>query len=309
MCDTICKLPRGIIPVVQTPFTLNMNIDEPSLRRLLSDSISAGATGLLLPVVASEVSELSFDERDLIVDIAVSEIGGSLPIIVGASGNNVSHCRSIATKALQVGAAGYLVAVPSMLYGRAGRDVVAFFKDVSKDFDLLPMIIQDFRENDFGLDIDTMKALRDEVPSLAGFKIETLPAGPKFTMIRKAFGDSTFIAGGWSVPQFIEAMDRGIDAMIPECSMVRVYSHIWKLHQSGKRTDARNLFNQLLPVLAFSNQDLATSITFFKRLLYRKGIFTTDHVRLHPLAWDEFSDQISRELITTYLRIEKAIAT
>jgi 4-hydroxy-tetrahydrodipicolinate synthase len=35
-----------------------------------------------------------------------------------------------------------------------------------------------------------------------------------------------YIAGGWAVTQMIEALDRGIDAIIPESSMARVYTAI-----------------------------------------------------------------------------------
>lgn len=102
----------------------------------------------------------------------------------------------------------------------------------------------------------------------------------------------------------IEALDRGVDAMIPECSMVAVYSRVFGLHRAGMRQPATALFHRLLPILAFSNQDLRTSIAFFKRLLCRKGIFASEAMRGKPFPWDPYNTRVAGELIGHYLELE-----
>lgn len=42
-----------------------------------------------------------------------------------------------------------------------------------------------------------MRRLRDELPTLAGLKIETVPAGAKYTRVRETFGPDFYISGGW----------------------------------------------------------------------------------------------------------------
>lgn len=297
------KLPRGIISVVQTPFDEKGAIDEASLRWLLRDAIDAGAAGLLLPVVASEVASLSAAERARLVEVATEENAGRVAVIVGASSDEPAACRAFAALAARVGATACLIAAPQPLYGRPDDEIVRFFTQATEGL-RLPLVIQDLRFNDAGLAIDTMQRLRDALPMLAGFKIETLPAGPKFTLARRALGDDMHISGGWAVPQLIEALDRGVDAMIPESAMVRVYVRIFDAHRSGRRDEAVRLFRQLLPVLAFSNQDLVTSVAFFKRLLRRKGIFATEALRLPGFTWDAWNRRIADELIDLYLSLE-----
>jgi len=114
--------------------------------------------------------------------------------------------------------------------------------------------------------------LEEQLPTLVGMKIETVPAGPKYTSVRTAMGEGFFISGGWAIPQLIEALDRGVDAMVPESALVRVFVAIYRAYARGRRDDAVRLFRQLLPLLAFSNQELYQSIAFFKRLLARKGL-------------------------------------
>jgi len=296
-------LPRGIVPVVQTPFDSAGRVDLRGIDRLIEDAIAAGAAGFLAPAVASEVAYLEPREREQIVRRLAARIGGRVPLIVGASADDPDTCRQGAVLAAEVGAAAWLAAVPQALYARP-QEVVPFFRQASAGCEL-PLVIQDFQFGASGLSMETIRDLHQALPQLAGLKIETVPAGPKYTAVRQALGPDCFIAGGWAVMQMIEGLDRGVDAMIPESSMVRVYAAIHRLHAAGRRDEALRLFQALLPVLAFTNQELTTSIAFFKRLLVRKGIFTHDALRMPGFAWDDYNRRIADELIEHYVTLER----
>jgi 4-hydroxy-tetrahydrodipicolinate synthase len=104
----------------------------------------------------------------------------------------------------------------------------------------------------------------------------------------------------------IEALDRGVDAMIPESSMVKVYKAIDRAYREGRRDQAIQLHRQLLPILAFTNQEIRQSIAFFKRLLVRRGIFSQATMRAAPSPWDGFSERTADELIDHYLAVSNA---
>jgi dihydrodipicolinate synthase/N-acetylneuraminate lyase len=84
---------------------------------------------------------------------------------------------------------------------------------------------------------------------------------------------------------------------------VRVYAAICRMYRVGNRAGALNLFRQLLPVLAFTNQEIGTSIAFFKRLLVRRGIFANERMRHPGFAWDVHNTRIADELIELYLKL------
>jgi 4-hydroxy-tetrahydrodipicolinate synthase len=170
------------------------------------------------------------------------------------------------------------------------------------------LIVQDLDWTGGGVAIATLLHLRDEIPQFAGIKIETVPAGPKYTAAREAFGAGFHISGGWATPQMIEAMDRGVDGLIPEASMVRVYSAIWRLHESGRRREAVELFRRFVPILTFSNQEIHLSIAMFKRLLVRKGIFAGAGMRAGGFEWDAYNLRVADELIEYYLEMEAEVA-
>jgi 4-hydroxy-tetrahydrodipicolinate synthase len=301
------NLPKGIVSVVQTPFATDGSVDSASVGRLISAAIDDGVHGFLGPVVASEVAFLSRQEREQLIHSVAEAIEECVPFIVGASSDAPEDCQHFARLAKRVKAAAFLVAVPPGLY-RQPEKVPGFFQSVTEESDL-PLVIQDLEWNGPGLPLSMLARLKELMPNLGGIKIETVPAGPKYTEVQREFGKDLFIAGGWAITQMIEALDRGVDALMPESSMIPVYSQIYRAYMNGDRPKALALFRRLLPVLTFTNQEIGLSIAFFKRLLVRKGLFTTAVMRQPWAGWDEFSLRIADELIELVLQLEKERVT
>lgn len=299
------NLKPGIISVLQTPFDPTGDVDFGSLACLVEDAIGSGVDGFLAPAVASEVDYLTAAEREEIVRAIARSVNGRVPLVVGASSAEVRLCQRFAALAEEVGADAYLVAVPAGLYHQTAQ-VVPFFDQVASASER-PLLIQDLQWNGPGLELETIAQLRAALPTLIGLKIETVPAGPKYTAVRHRFGADFFIAGGWAVPQWIEALDRGIDAMIPESAMVGVYAAILSRYRRGRRDAALELFRQLLPVLAYTNQELAVSIAFFKRLLVRRGVFQSERMRIPGPVWDDYNTRIATELVELYLDLQRQV--
>ena len=303
--DQHSHLPQGILSVLQTPFKESGGVDLDGLVRLVEHAIASGASGLLAPVVASEVDYLSAAERSEIVSAVARAAAGRISFIVGASSDSLPECRHFCRMAEEVGAVACLVATPPALLRDEGA-VLEFFTEMTKG-QALPLMIQDLAWNAPGLSMQLILELRERLPSLVGLKVETVPSGPKYTEIKRRLGEEFYVCGGWAVPQMVEALDRGVDGMVPESSMVRVYREIFDLHRSGERTRALQLFRRLLPVLSFANQELVTSIAFFKRLLKRKGVFNNEILRQPGFAWDRYNLRIADELVDLYLSLEDSL--
>lgn len=298
-------LPVGVIGVLQTPFHSDGTIDFHSSSRLIEDALASGIDGFLVPAIASENACLSFDEKILLAEKTQDIVGEQVPVIWVASAADPSITRRLIEQAMASHASACLVAAPLGLI-RNRSELVGYFREVTNGMEI-PLVIQDWEPNGPGLSIEDIRALRQSIPAFKAIKVETLPAGPKYTAILNEFGQDLHVSGGWAVQQYIEGLDRGVHAMIPECSMIRLYKRIDTLFRGGYRNAAQSLFRQLLPVLSFTNQELDTSIRFFKRLLVRKGIFASSCVRLPSGDFDRFSERISDELIELVLELEKQI--
>ena len=292
---------RGIITVLNTPFTEDDAIDVTGLRANVRYAIKAGVSGFLVPAMASEVGKLRASERDLIVRAVLDESAGRVPVIGGASAATTAERLRNGERLLGFGCAGVLVSISyenDQQYEREVREIAA----LNPPF----LIIQDWDAAGGGAPVALLARLFEEVPAFRGIKVEVVPAGPKYSAILAATGGRLHVSGGWAVTQMIEALDRGVHAFMPT-GMHGVYTHIYRLYAAGNRDAARALFHRLLPILSFSNQHLDISIHFFKRLLYRQGVYATPHVREPILPFDAQHLRVAEELIDYAIMLEREI--
>lgn len=288
---------RGIITVLNTPFSEGDTIDLPALRRNVAAAIQAGVAGFLVPAMASEVGKLSLAERTAMLSAVLEETAGRVPVIGGASAANRAERLQAAHDLVQLGCPGLLVSIPyenDLQYEQDVRAVAA----LNPGF----MMLQDWDAAGFGVPVALVARLFEEVPVFRSLKIEVVPAGVKYSQVLAATGGRLHICGGWAVMQMIEALDRGVHAFMPT-GMHAIYTQIYRLYRSGDRAAAKALFNRLLPVLAFSNQHLDISIHFFKRLLYHQGIYPTPRVRPPILKFDSIHQQIADEMIELVMEL------
>ncbi len=170
-----------------------------------------------------------------------------------------------------------------------------------------PVVLQDLDWRGGGLPLDVIARLAERVPAFAGIKVETVPAGPKYTAILAATGGRLHVSGGWAVGQMMDALSRGVHAFMPT-GMEPIYCEIHRRHRAGRPEEARALFEAILPILAFANQHIEVSIRFFKALRRTAGLFATDACRPPVAALDAVQDRECRRLVDLALAIERNLS-
>jgi len=291
----------GIISVLNTPFTKDDRIDIPGLKRNVEAAIQAGVAGFLVPALASEVYKLSIRERRDIVEAVMEQTNSRVPVIGGAGEMDRDQRNKIVEELISLECKNILLQIPF-------ENVRQFKQDLFRiaEFDLEMIMLQDWDPTGYGLPSSLVCELFEEVESFRCLKIEVVPAGVKYSEMLKATDGRLHVSGGWAVQQMIEALERGVHAFMPT-GMHEIYTTIYSLYKSGNVKEAQELFDELLPVLAFSNQHLDISIHFFKRLLYRQGIYSTPRVRQPILPFDEVHERIANRLLDRVLEIIKKV--
>ena len=292
---------RGIITVLNTPFTSDDRIDVNAIRLHVHRALGAGVCGFLVPAIASEVGKLSMDERVELVDAVRDAAGGAVPVFAGTADPDVSLSKVLLKRYLDLGCTHVLFQIPY----NDDEEFTRQFLDMA-EFDPEVIMLQDWSAHGYGLPDDLIMHLFEEVDAFRCLKIETVPAGVKYSRILKMTGGALHVSGGWAVSQMIEGLRRGVHAFMPT-GMHFIYTEIYKCYAEGNLDRAISLFQSILPVLSFSNQHLDISIHFFKRLLCREGIYPTDRVRSPSLPFDDIHEEISDDLIQRVMRIEKEI--
>ncbi len=292
---------KGIVTVLNTPFKTNDKIDFLALKSNVSEALNAGVAGFLVPAMASEVLKLSFKERMEMVDHVLQEVDGKVPVFVGTSSPTIPETEKILKSYLNLGCRHVLIQIPFL-------DELQFKRDFIQLAEFGPEVImlQDWDASGYGLPDQLIMDLFETVPAFQCLKVETNPAGVKYSRMLEQSNGLLNISGGWAVNQIIEGLKRGVHAFMPT-GMHWIYTRIFQDFQQGKISESTTLFHEILPVLAFSNQHLDTSIHFFKRLLWKQGIYPTPNVRQPILPFDEIHREIADNLIQKVIFIENRI--
>jgi 4-hydroxy-tetrahydrodipicolinate synthase len=261
---------RGIVASLHTPFTDDHAVDTESLARLVRHCADSGCSGVLASAVAGEVAALGPAERQLLLATVAEAASGRLAVVAGVSAPDLATSRALAREARAAGAQMVLWQPPAGLAEPALEAGLQALADEGPG----QVMLQDLDWQGPGLAPDTIARLVLKVPGLTAVKIETAPAGPKYSAVREATGGSVHLSGGWAAMQMLDGLARGLDAFIPS-GVLPVYVRIFDLWSRGRQDQARTLFERALPILAFSNQHIEISIPFWKQLRRRQGIFTT----------------------------------
>ena len=292
---------HGIVTVLNTPFTTAGDVDLFSLKKHVLEAMHAGVDGFLVPAMAAEVYKLTLKERLEMVEVTLDVTNGKVPVFAGLGEKKFNLSRELLKSYLELGCKKVLFQIPF-------ENENQFKSRFMKLAELQPEVImlQDWDFSGFGLPDSLIIELFEQVEAFRCLKIETTPAGLKYSRILELTGGRLNVSGGWAVLQMMEGLRRGVHAFMPT-GMHYIYTQIYHDYVSGKQQEAKQLFKEILPVLAFPSQHLDISIHFFKRLLYRQNIYKTDYVRQPSLLFDEIHEEIAEEHIHHIIQLENQI--
>jgi 4-hydroxy-tetrahydrodipicolinate synthase len=102
----------GAFTALITPMTESGEVDYDGFRRLIQFQITEGIDGIVPLGTTGENPTLDEDEEDKLIEIAVKEASGKIPVIVGAGSNDTKHMVSYVKRAKKMGADAALVVTP-----------------------------------------------------------------------------------------------------------------------------------------------------------------------------------------------------
>ncbi len=101
----------GTITALVTPFR-DGRVDEDAFRRLIDWQIGQGVQGIVPCGTTGESATLSHGEHNRVIDIAVDEARGRVPVIAGTGSNATAEAVRLTRHAKEAGADGALLITP-----------------------------------------------------------------------------------------------------------------------------------------------------------------------------------------------------
>ena len=263
------NLIRGVCPVLPTPFDESGAPDVLALRTLVRYLIRCGVDGIAYPGVASEVAQLSETERLRLTGEVLDEVAGRLPVIVGASSEDIAVTIRLGQAAAQQGAAALMVAAPAGQHGAAGQ--AAHFSAIAREVPNLALMLQNVPPPaGAGLEPGVLLEILAAVPEIRYVKEETLPSGQRLSAVRERAPASLHgVLGGAGGRYITDELRRGACGTMPAIELAEVHVALFAAHRRGDAAAMRQIFSRMLPVL---NIQAVFRWSLTKYVLHRRGL-------------------------------------
>ncbi len=161
---------KGSIVALITPFK-DDNLDENTYRKLINYHLKNGTNGVVPGGTTGESPTLSHSEHKKIIEIAVSECKGKIPIIAGTGSNSTDEAVNLSKFAEKAGSDALLVVTP--YYNKPTQEgLYQHYKKINDNVGI-PIIIYNIPSRSvIDMSVDTMAKLF-ELKNIVGVKDAT----------------------------------------------------------------------------------------------------------------------------------------
>ena len=161
---------KGSIVALITPFKDN-KLDEANYTQILYHHLKNGTNGVVPAGTTGESPTLSHNEHKKVIEIAIRECKGKIPVIAGTGSNSTSEAIELSKHAESAGADGILVVTP--YYNKPTQEgLYQHYKSINDNVGI-PIIIYNIPSRSvIDMSVDTMARLY-ELKNIKGVKDAT----------------------------------------------------------------------------------------------------------------------------------------
>jgi len=259
-------LPRGIVPMMYAFFRPDGGLDLAAFRRQVDACIAAGVDGIAVLGLATEVSKLSVEERQGLLEAAAQAARGRVPLSVTVFGATPEEQISFVRRAEQAGASSVILQPPRSP-GITEGELLRFFGKVI-DAAAIPAGIQNAPEYiGIGLGVEAIGTLARNHPNFQVLKGE----GSAMLIRRTIEATGLKVLNGRGGLELPDNHAAGCTGMIPGAECCDVLARVWRnLKNSDTRDKAMQDYAAILPLLVFLMQSMDQFLCYGKRLMAKR---------------------------------------
>jgi 2-keto-3-deoxy-L-arabinonate dehydratase len=255
--------PAGIWPILYAFFTRGGGLDREAMRLQARAVLAAGAPGMAVLGLATEVGKLSPAERRQVVEWAAEDLGGRIPLAVTIFGASPAEQIEAVRQAASCGAA-WVVLQPPRVPGMGEAELMDFFGRVIEAAPV-PAGIQNAPEL-IGLGLGPA-AIAELARRHANFTV-LKGEGPATLIARVVEETEGRLAvfngrGGLELPDNLRA---GCAGLIPAPDCFEAQIAIYEAMRRGDEAEAERIYREILPAIVFVMQGVDHLICYGKRL-------------------------------------------
>lgn len=282
----------GVYPILYAFYDAHGRIDDGLMRLQVEKCIAAGAHGIAVLGLVTEVHKLDVNERQHLVQVVGRAIDGRVPYAVTVGEQSVHGQIAFARMARDAGASWVILQPPSVK-GYPEAEYVRFLGAVADGLDL-PVAVQNNPVNmDVALSNASLLRLREEHPNITMLKGEG-PAVGVAELVRASEGRYAVFAGHGG-KEYISNILSGCVGLIPAPDALDHQLVLHRLLVEGRLAEAEALHARLLPLILFMTQSVPHLLCYGKRLFASRIGITEVHARAPELQPTAFGlDEVRR---------------
>jgi 2-keto-3-deoxy-L-arabinonate dehydratase len=260
--------PCGIYPILYAFFDDAGGLDRPAFRQQVEAVIQAGAQGVAVLGLITEVAALTPRERQTLVEWAFEDIAGRAPLFATIAGSTLEETIVLAKGAEAAGASSLILQPP--LGAKPGEAELSEFFGAAMRAVSISVGIQNAPEFlGVGLSAPAVKQLAAAHPNF------TLMKGEGPVVVVKPYVDllgpdlAIFNGrGGLELPDNLRAGCAGL-VPAPDCADIQI--QIYEAWHAGDYARMDALYCEILPYVVFAMQSMPIAISLGKRTFVRRA--------------------------------------
>jgi 2-keto-3-deoxy-L-arabinonate dehydratase len=260
----------GIYPVLFAFFRPDGTLDEPAMAAQVEHCIAAGAHGITVLGLVTEVGKMTEPERRHLVEFVGRVLNRRVPYAVTIAEPDVDAQVEFARAAKAAGA-DWVILQPPPGAGIPERELQRHFGTIADRVDL-PVSVQNNPVNlASALSPEGLVELCKAHANIRLLKAEGWSV--EIARVLDAMGGSVDAFGGHGGLEFVSLIRSGGAGLIPAPHCVRLQVAVFDGLRSGdpaRVAEAERLHKESLPLIAFMSRSIAGLHSYGKRLMARK---------------------------------------
>jgi len=260
---------EGTFVVNVTPFDESDSVDTSSLRNLVDYYIEGGVDGIFVGGSTGEFAYLSPEELRKIIETVVDQARKRVPVLAGTAACATKQSVALSKYAESVGADGVVV-VPPFYHRPTEEGILHHYESISNAIGI-PLMVYN---NPSTAKVDMSPDLIARLSEFANVRYVKESSGDitRIWKIRKLTQDRmTVFCGGDNMA--LESFVMGAKGFICVAAnfLPRETSEIYRLTKAGKVSEAKEVYERILPILNFL-EDTGKFVQISKAALNMAGM-------------------------------------
>ncbi len=295
---------RGVFPALYACYEDDGSVSVDRTRELARHLFKKGVQGLYVGGSSGECIYQSVEERKLILETVMEEVGGKTVVIAHVACNNTADSEELARHAESLGVDA-IAAIPPIYFKLPNHAIAAYWNDISDAAPNTDFIIYNIPQlAGVSLSVELLvEMLKD--PKVVGVKNSSMPT-MDIEVWEEVGGENFFVFNGPD-EQFISGLSMGAIGGIGGTYgvMPELYLKIYELYGEGKMKEALNIQRAACKIIYTMAKAKGNLYAVMKEIMKRREGLNLGSVRKPLPAVEECDLEIIAEAVSL---IDEAIA-